>query len=157
VLTSARDNFSRYREQWNELNRSLGNHLLLDGNFVELLVHHFASPDVLLGVWNSAAEPAMLLVEPVKQGFWQTFQPSQAPIGLVLAHAHDMGRRIHALIRSLPGCALGLAIMQQDPDSSALTSLAEQTETLYYITTSRLTLRGTFQEYWKTRSHNLTH
>ena len=159
ILTNARETFTRHREQWNELNKSLGNHLLLDSGFVEILLRHFASANTLLGVLNNGSDSGMALVEPVRQGFWQTFQPSQAPLGLILLDSQDdIVAQIHGLIRSLPGYALGLALMQQDSDFTLFGDMNNgDLERLDYITTSRLTLSGTFEEYWKTRSHNLVH
>jgi hypothetical protein len=159
VFKSARESFSRYRGLWDELNSRLGHHILLDSAFVELLIRHFASRNTLLGILNGGEDSGMVLVEPGRHGFWQTFQPSQAPLGLVLLRSQaDILDQVRKLVSCLPGYALGLAVMQQDADFTRFGAASNgDVERLDYITTSRLTLKGTFEEYWKTRSHNLTH
>jgi CelD/BcsL family acetyltransferase involved in cellulose biosynthesis len=159
VFEDARETFGRHRERWDEINKASGNHLLLDSAFVELLIRHFASADTLLGRSNGGSDAGMVLVEPVRQGLWQTFQPSQAPLGLILLDSkEDAVGRVREIIRGLPGYALSLSVLQQDPDFTRVGSIAHgEVEQLDYITTARLTMNGTFEEYWKTRSHNLTH
>jgi CelD/BcsL family acetyltransferase involved in cellulose biosynthesis len=159
VFENARESFHRYRHHWDELNRSLGNHLLLGSSFVELLIRHFASADTLLGVLKNERNSGMVLAEPVRRGLWQTFQPSQAPLGLILLGSEDdVVVQIRGIIRCLPGYALGLAVLRQDSDFTPFADMTNgDAERLDYITTSRLTLKGTFEGYWKTRSHNLTH
>jgi hypothetical protein len=159
VLGNAREAFACYRDLWDETNHRLGNHILLDSTFVELLVRHFASANTLIAALTDGQNSGIALVEPVRQGLWQTFQPSQAPLGLILLSPNlNKAGQIHWLIRKLPGYAMGLAILQQDPDLSVFHgSMDGEFERLDYITTSRLTVTGTFEEYWKTRSHNLVH
>jgi hypothetical protein len=160
IFHSATDAFVRYRKLWDEIGQRTGRHILMDSAFVELLIKHFAAPRVLLGVSNGATHPAMALVEQAKQGFWQTFQPSQAPVGLIsFSDSADAPAQIRSLIRSIPGYPLGFAILHQDPDFTLFGNLARSpnVERLEYIQTSRLRLTGTFEGYWKTRSHNLVH
>ena len=159
VFRNARQGFDEYRENWDEINKRCDNHILLDSVFVGLLIRHFASDQTLLGVLNRENHRGLVLLESVRQGFWQTFQPSQAPLGLILLHSREnIAGQIHGLIRRLPGYALGLAVLQQDPDLTYFGDVDRgEFERLDYITTSRLRLKGTFEEYWKTRSHNLVH
>ena len=52
----------------------------------------------------------------------------------------------------------GLAVLQQDPDFGHFGEVVgPKAERLTYITTSRLSLAGSFEDYWKTRSRNLRH
>ena len=84
VFRSARNTFDEYRERWDEINKRCGNHILLDSVFVGALIRHFASDQTLLGISNDDSKPGMLIVDKVRPGFWQTFQPSQGPLGLIL-------------------------------------------------------------------------
>jgi hypothetical protein len=61
------------------------------------------------------------------------------------------------LIRALPGFPLGLAVLQQDPDITPFGALGldPTIEIVPYIRTARLTLSGTFDEYWNARSKKL--
>ena len=84
VFRSARDAFDKYRLRWDEINKRCGNHVLLDAVFVGSLVRHFASDNTLLGISDDDSNPGMLIVDKLRPSFWQTFQPSQGPIGLIL-------------------------------------------------------------------------
>jgi CelD/BcsL family acetyltransferase involved in cellulose biosynthesis len=149
--------FERYRERWDALNRASGNHVLLDAGFVARLLAHFGHPGVKLAVSEDPARPGLVLLEPGRRGFWSTFQPSQAPMGLVLLGSRqDVPAQMQRLIRALPGHALGLAVLQQDPDFTCFGDLGAgvadpRIEILEYIRTARLTLDGSFDDYWGSR------
>jgi CelD/BcsL family acetyltransferase involved in cellulose biosynthesis len=154
VFRNAYDHFDRYRSMWDALNQSRGNHVLLDSMFVGPLIRHFASKETLLGISDDDRNSGMVIMDKVRTGLWQTFQPAQAPLGLILLGNSDgASEQMAGLIRSLPGYSLGFSAMQQDPDFTAFGSLdhCQTAETLNYITTSRVTLAGSFEEYWKDR------
>jgi len=156
----ANQSFDSLRALWDDCNRSCGNHILLDSGFVSPLLKHFANGDVLFGQNTDSSDTGAVLLISRGIGRWETFQPSQAPIGLfLLGTADSNGESLHRLIRKLPGYALELSVLQQDPDYSSL-PLAESRpglERLDYIQTARITMTGTFEEYWKRRSSNLRH
>jgi hypothetical protein len=134
--------------------------MLLDSRFIAPLLRHFGSEKTLLAVRENAEDVGMALIEPGKPGFWQTFQPGQSPLGAILLGVrHDAAQPIKELIRALPGYALGFSVTQQDPDYTCFASLngSLPVETLDYIQTPRLRINGSFEEYWKQRSKNLTH
>lgn len=154
VFKSARGSFEKYRDRWDAINKSRGNHVLLDSVFVASLIRHFSSDDTLLGISEDDGKPAMLVLDKVRSGFWQTFQPSQGPLGLIVfGNGEGVEEQLVELIRSLPGYSLGLSIMQQDPDFTAFGNLyhSRTAETVDYITTSRISLTGAFEDYWKGR------
>jgi hypothetical protein len=125
---------------------------------VEALIRHFGSDNVILAISSDSDNPAMILMEKGKWNFWHTFQPSQAPIGLILTGNNiNQESLIHDLIQCLPGYALGLGVLQQDPDHTAFREPRrfQNATVLDYIQTSRLTLAGSFSEYWRTRGKNL--
>jgi hypothetical protein len=154
----ALDAFDRHRGLWGEVGASRGDLILLDPAFVGLAVRHFASPRTLLALSEGPGGPTLALVEPRRPGFWETFQPSQAPLGLVLFPPGPDGHAaLRELVRRLPGWALALAVLRQDPDVATLQPAGPDMEPVDYITTSRLALTGTFADYWKSRSHNLVH
>jgi hypothetical protein len=157
TLSRAVDSFERHRERWDTLNKASGNHILLDSGLVSLLLRHFGSDRIFLAVCDEPDRPGMALVEKTRSGFWQTFQPSQAPLGLILlGSGHDVPGQMRRLIRSLPGYALGLAVLHQDPDYSAFAGLPPGggVETVDYIRTARVTFSGTFEDYWKARDRH---
>jgi Acetyltransferase (GNAT) domain len=152
---SAKDHFETARKQWDDINRSQGDHILLDSEFTSALLRHFGHDAVRLGINTDSRRPAMALVVSTHWGFWETFQPSQAPIGLIVfGYRDEAGSGLLELARSLPGYSLQLAVLQQDPDFSAFpenqnASCLEFTE---YIQTGSLVLKGSFEEYWDSRS-----
>lgn len=149
---SARDAFENHREKWDDLNKGGRNHILLDSIFVGSLIRHFASDQTLLGISDDNAMPGMLIVDKVRLGFWQTFQPSQGPLGLlVLGNAGDIENQVAKLIRSLPGYSLGFSVLQQDPDFTSFVNVKDSrtAEICDYAATSRINLAGTFEEFWK--------
>ena len=151
---NARETFHQYRSTWDGLNKAQGNHVLLDSMFVGSLIRHFGSEQTLLGITDSNNSAGMVILDKPQRGFWQTFQPSQEPLGLILlADREDVSKQIAELMGSLPGYALGLAVTQQDPDFTLFRGLnpCSTLETLDYITTSRLCLEGNFDEFWKGR------
>jgi hypothetical protein len=158
VFRSAYESFDQYREMWDEINRTQGNHILLDSIFVRPLIRYFASQEALLGISEDPRNPGMVLVDKIKKGLWQTFQPSQSPLGLILfGNKDNVLGQIRALMHSLPGYALGFAVLQQDPDVSVFRDLnrSQMIEILEYTKTARVTLTGTFEDYWKRRGRDL--
>ena len=161
LISPARESFLRYRDEWDRINQQRGNHILLDSRFIDPLLRNFGSEKMLLAVHENAQAPGMTLIEPARPGFWQTFQPGQAPLGAIVlmgggdGAAQSMGELLHAL----PGFALGFSVTQQDPDFTCFGNLngTPAVETLDYIQTPRLTISGKYEDYWKQRSKNLTH
>ena len=150
----ALDAFQQHRDRWDALNRAQSNHILLDSGFVLALLRHFASPKVLLGINEDPRNPGMVLIERKATGLWQTFQPFCAPIGPILCGAGENGQQnLTSLVRSLPGYALQVGVLQQDPDCSGFSPVSESDsiERLDYIQTARIILEGTFEEYWAAR------
>ncbi len=154
------DRFEEHRGTWDSLNRANGDHVLLDSCFVRWLLGCFAAPDVLLAVSRDPAAPGVALVEPMGRGRWRTFHPSQAPLGLfVLGPTTDATARARELLRSLPGYPLALSVLHQDPDYTQFGRFddTQAVETVVYMNTPRLVVKGTFLDYWKQRSRNLVH
>jgi CelD/BcsL family acetyltransferase involved in cellulose biosynthesis len=156
----AAETFEKTRNDWDALNQSAGNHILLDSGFVAPLLRHFPDQGVLLGSGDDANKPGMALFVRRGSGRWETFQPAQAPIGLILlGNVDKTGETLMQITHALPGYAFQLSILQQDPDFSSfpLQTNGGAFERLDYIQTARITLEGTFEEYWKARSTNLRH
>ena len=158
TLHPAAEAFDRHREAWDALNRASGNHVLLDAGFVAMLIRHFGHAGVKLAVSRDPARPGLMLIERGRGGFWSTFQPSQAPLGLaLLGSRQDVCGQMQGLIRALPGYALGLAVLQQDPEFTCFGELRAgvagdpRAEVVDYIRTGRLTVSGSFEDYWAAR------
>jgi hypothetical protein len=147
-------------KDWDSNNQAGANHILLDSGFVGLLLRHFANDKIILASRLDAAEKGMALLVRKRPGFWETFQPGQAPLGMFLLERPDSsGQALSELLRELPGHALQLSILQQDPDYTSVPLDQSQGpfERLDHIPTARITLRGSFEEYWQQRGANLRH
>lgn len=154
---SASAAFPEHREQWDKLNAERGAHVLLDSVFVECLLRHFGESDVLLGI-ESEDPSAMALVRRKSLALWETFQPSQAPLGLFVA-AESLGIPVasRSLVQSLPGYAMQISLLHLDPDYLSLppTNGSGSIDKLDYIRTARIPLHGTFEDYWQSREGRL--
>ncbi len=150
--------FQAHSQQWDALNASLDNHILLDSNFWIPLVNVFGHDELYLGFSENHDHPGMILVEQVGPGQWRTFQPPQAPLGpILLANPLDIDQQLSGLLDSLPGMAITVGITQQDPDHTVIRPENGQSrlEFLDYIITPRIALVGTFEAYWNTRGKDL--
>ncbi len=150
--------FDRFTQQWDALNQQTGNHPLLDSDFVVPLVAHFANPsNDKLAIYGDIANPEVItLLIKKKFGTWETFQPSQAPIGLWLQQKHISTENVLAELKTkLPFPTLLLSITQQDPDFFHRPAKSSNINTLDYIKTARVTLNGSFDDYWSARGKNL--
>lgn len=156
----AAEAFEAVRKDWDALNRSQGHHLLLDSNFISPLLRHFGDRNIMLGIENDSARPGMMLLVKRGAGFWETFQPSQAPLGMILLGTRDeTGEALQEITRQLPGFSLQFSVLQQDPDYSSFPAGLHRAEieTMEYIQTARVPISGTFEEYWRRRGTNLRH
>lgn len=155
----ALEKYSHFKTLWNEVNGRYCNHVLLDAEFVEPLLHAYGDKNTLLAVQDDSEFPALTLLVRQNRFFWQTFQPQNAPIGLMLIKENDdLIRTIDSLIRSLPGITLGLGITNQDSDFTAFRNVNayhDKIEIMEHIKTPRIVLCGNFDEYWKSRHKDL--
>lgn len=158
TLSNAGESFAAKHHCWDELNARVANHVLLDAVFVQALLDHFSAQPVLLAHETSTSAPAMLLLCRQGAGRWQTFAPSQAPLGNAL-----FGDRTHAdaqlgaLLRQLPGSAMLLGVMHQDPESGGLAAQhdAGAIETVHWLQTGRVRRSPGFDHYWQQRPADL--
>jgi CelD/BcsL family acetyltransferase involved in cellulose biosynthesis len=153
---SASGAFQENREQWDRLNSERGAHILLDSLFVECLLRHFGEPDVLLGT-QSEGTGAMVLVRRKSPALWETFQPSQAPLGLFVAGRNvDIPETFRSLVQSLPGYALLISLLHLDPAYLPPAMAGSgNIDKLDYIRTASIPLQGTFEDYWQSREGRL--
>nr|WP_229423040.1 GNAT family N-acetyltransferase [Telluria aromaticivorans] len=98
----------------------------------------------------------MAVLSPNGRARWQTFQPAQAPVGIWLqAPGTDTATLAEGLVRALPGLALVAAITQCDPELLPRPSDGGCLQALDYIETARITVQGSFDDYWSARGKNL--
>lgn len=159
-LHNARDAFgppgSPMTGQWADLNNELfDDHPLFSPSFVAPLVRHFAGPNVLLARSSQSGHcRELLLLQRRRVGLWTTFLPSQAQISPALL---SQNADINQLLHDLPGPALGIDFLCQDPLYSGLTgpNQSGNREQVRHLTTTAADLSSTFEEYWAARPKNL--
>ncbi len=149
--------FFGYQEQWDRLNQTLSESPLLHTDFVIPLLECFATGNELLAIYGDTRNPkAMAILCKAKIGAWRTLQPSQAPVGAWLQSPEDSTESLlKTLHASLPGISINLSITQQDPLILPRPQHSENLTTLDYIDSAKVSVTGSFEEYWSKRGKNL--
>lgn len=156
TLTPARD-FGSHAGQWQALHTRCAASPLLAADFIAPLITELGAGRELLALCQHKGKTvAMAIVAPQGRLSWATFQPAQAPIGLWLQDPSVARDALLAtLLRALPGFPMVLALTQCDPDLQPRPADAGRVRTLDYIDTARITLAGSFDNYWQGRGKNL--
>lgn len=143
--------------RWCALHRAGAGSPLLALEFAAAALAVFGRGDECLAWYGDADTPRiMALLAPAGRGRWQTFQPSQAPVGFWLQRDPDIApERLASLLRALPGPALMLGLTQCDPMLAPRPPDAGAVRTLDYIETARISIDGSFDAYWEGRGKNL--
>lgn len=151
--------FGRYREQWDELNGQGPKSPVLDSAFIAYSLEELGSGKEILAIHQeSGTINAMTVVYKSKFGVWDTFQPSQAPLG---AWINTSGIELQDLMKTLstelPGIVLKLGLTQQDPSIYPRPADQGCISTMDYIETATVDTSGSFDDYWSSRGKNLRH
>lgn len=146
-----------FASEWNGLRKQSGHKALLHLDFVIPLVKHFGTDKELLTIYKEQSTiKAMGIVVHKGRGIWETFQPSQAPVGIWMQESSiDFAQLLPTLVDALPGLALTLAVTQQDADIVPKEQASRLITYLDYIQTARVTITTSFEEYWSQRGKNL--
>ncbi|HEY1147795.1 MAG TPA: GNAT family N-acetyltransferase [Pseudoduganella sp.] len=149
--------FARHTDLWRDCNATTTRSPLLEPDFVQALLDAFGTGEEKLAIHEQNGRvTAMGIVAPGGRGAWSTFQPSQAPVSLWM---HDPNAELQpllgGLLRALPGLPLMLGLTQRDPQLENRPAESGQLNTADYIRTARVSLAGTFEEYWNARGKNL--
>ncbi|MDQ2821592.1 MAG: GNAT family N-acetyltransferase [Pseudomonadota bacterium] len=139
--------FADFAPQWDALQALRPAAPMLQADFIAALLAEFGSGAELLAV----CDDAMAIVRSHGRGSWATFQPAQAPLGMWIERPGlDRQTAMASLLRALPGVGLVLGLTQLDP----LLAPAP-IEPIDYIQTARITVAGSFDDYWAARGKNL--
>jgi hypothetical protein len=157
-VVPARD-FAMHAGRWQRLHAAGAASPLLAADFIQALLDAFGTGRELLA-WHAPDDgddaQAMTIVTPGRLGTWNTFQPAQAPVGLWLQRDLDSpAAGLAGLLRALPGIALMLGITECDPMLIARPQDGPGVRTTDYIRTARITIAGSFEDYWNGRGKNL--
>ncbi|MFT7774318.1 GNAT family N-acetyltransferase [Roseateles sp.] len=140
---------------WDTLRRRLfAANAMLDSQFVDGLLANFGEGNEVLAMLHQDGQTeGMCLLQRKSPLVWCSFQPSQAQIGLTLLKD---AASLPALIRALPGWAMELDLLCNDPDFGDLaTSTFADTHTIDHCLTMHVELVGSFQDYWRARPKKL--
>lgn len=151
------ERFDDFAAAWDRINDAAGGLPFLRSVFIRNLLRHFRSGGERLAVLGAPGrERALCIVASKRPGVWETYQPSQLPLGAWvmergLAHADLLA----GLMRALPGFPLLIAATQQDPVLHERPAAAAALRTVDYIQTGWIEAQASFDEYWKSRSKQL--
>ncbi|MFZ5485095.1 MAG: GNAT family N-acetyltransferase [Pseudomonadota bacterium] len=149
---------AEYASRWDALNAAGARSPLLTSQFLGSALMAFGTGKEKLAILGDLLAPAAMAVveRSSRPGVWQTFQPSQAPIGFFLKRADLSVETVLArLLRDLPGLAVLFGLTQQDPLLIARPEPGVVTKTLDYIETASIDVGGAFEAYWEQRGKNL--
>lgn len=141
---------------WDALQQKLAPHAFLRSHFLLPMLSEFGRGGELLAYregpqgWTAA-----LILQPQGKGRWNTFQPSQLPLGPVLLPDADMDATLQPLLKSLPGFALSLGLTQLDSLSFTGTVDGARLRRQHYIDTAWVDIDTDFDTYWEARGKNL--
>jgi CelD/BcsL family acetyltransferase involved in cellulose biosynthesis len=143
--------------QWDALQASTLPHAFLRSDFLLCLLDQFGQGSELLayreegGGWTAA-----LLIQPQGKGRWNSFQPSQLPLGpVLLPKDEDIEASLQALLRALPGMALAVGLTQLDSLAHPGPFGGPRLRSQHYIDTAWVDVENGFEAYWEGRGKNL--
>lgn len=143
---------------WDSLNKERSNLPFLSSMAVGTALRLFGQGDERLLVAHDAGRcVAMLVLRDVGKLRWQTFQPSQLPLGAWVAAAGLPVQEIASqLLHHGPmKLSLSLSITQLDPLFAPRIEDASDNRHDDYIDTAWVDIEGSFDDYWAARGKNL--
>ena len=159
--------FDSIAARWDALNDAGFRSPVLHSDFVAPLLTHFGNGSERIAMMGSAADgpaqdPANLrravIVSRANAFVNDSYQPSQAPIGLWLQDDGSRGLpcadEMSALAATLGATTTIVGLNQLDPEHVARCDDAGRA-TSDYIATARITISGSFDDYWAARGKNL--
>lgn len=153
--TAFREDPSLQRE-WNRLNALGGNLPFLDAKPVINAIDTFGGlRERLLIARQDGLIVAMLVVAPTGKLRWQTFQPSQIPLGTWVAEPAIDPRALSASLFSNGDLKLAFSVTQIDPLFTPCGNDCAKTQASDYIETGWVDIAGDFEAYWNARGKNL--
>lgn len=153
--------FSELATQWDGLQAQCSKLPFLESLFLAPLLQEFSTGqeviavDVRHSVWHAAA-----ILTPRRLGAWETFQPSQLPLGAWVGPKDSMAsphwvEEISGLYGALPGVCLSVGLTQLDSRFHPRPADTSAKQTMDYIDTAWVDVNQTFDAYWEQRGKNL--
>ncbi len=151
--------FVDHAAAWQQLNAANWNTPLLHPDFFIPVVKEFSKGTEVLAIYGAPDAPDAIGIFTRANCFgWQTFQPQVAPLGAWVSNQrYPLHILLTDLLRALPGFNLMVSISQQDPSFTPEPAVEDEVYTIPYIPTARMSVSGSFEDYWKSRGKNLRH
>lgn len=149
--------FAEFACQWDALAQSRPGTPFLESAFLQPLIDTFANGDERLCLHHSKGLLcAAAIVQRGRKGMWQTFQPSQLPLGAWISDGSvNLVSVCHELMSRLPGLPLGMGVSQLDSRIQVRPEGDSRVRTKDYIETAWIDIEGSFSVYWEARGKNL--
>lgn len=151
------EKFTDYAAQWDTLVRARPGAPFLESAFLKPLLDVFGSgSERLCLLQDNGRLRAAAIMQRDRKVIWQTFQPSQLPLGAWITDGHvDLVTATASLLRQLPGMTLALGASQIDPRLQQRPEDGAALRTQDYIATAWVDVEGSFDDYWEARGKNL--
>jgi hypothetical protein len=147
----------RHADAWDCLVAGRGYPAFLRARVVAAAVAAFGCEGGRLLLARSSGKPvAATILQPLGPGRWQTFQPSQLPLGAWLMTRDCQWQKVlPSLLGTLPGLPLSVSVTQQDPALVERPPDGSCVESIDYVPTAWIDVAGTYEEFWQNRGKNL--
>lgn len=149
--------FAEYASQWDALVQSRPGTPFLETAFLQPSIDTFGSGNELLCLLYSRNQlRAAVIMQKGRKGIWQTFQPSQLPLGAWISDGKvDLVSAFNELIGQLPRYTLGIGASQLDSRIQDRPDNGLKVRTQDYIQTAWVDVESSFEAYWEARGKNL--
>ena len=149
--------FAEYATQWDTLVQARPGTPFLETAFLQPCIDTFGSGNELLCLLHAKGRlRAAAIMQRDRKGIWQTFQPSQLPLGAWVSDGSvNLVSASSELVRQLPGWTLGIGVSQLDPRIQVRPENSPIVRTQDYIQTAWVDIEGSFEAYWDARGKNL--
>lgn len=153
------EKFSEYSDKWDTINKQTTDSPVLNAAFVTHSLASFGNGDEKLAIYEQGGDTlAITILCHKKFGVWDTWQPSQSPLGMWIIQDPSMTEELlRALAKKLPGIVLQIGLSQLDPSIFPRPSEGKRIKTLDYIQTASIPADTTYDQYWAARGKNLRH
>lgn len=157
------ESFPELAPAWDALNETGARSPVLHADFIGPLLTHFGDGGERIALFETSGTTRCAAIMARANRFaWNSFQPSQAPIGLWLQRDGVEGLPSQPVFATLAArCGASIAMIglnQLDPEHVArpLVDRADHAcVTADYIRTARISITGSFNDYWAARGKNL--
>ncbi|MEM9056543.1 MAG: GNAT family N-acetyltransferase [Pseudomonadota bacterium] len=149
--------FDALAATWDALNAATLDAPVMDARFFALSLEHFGSGRERVAIARDGDRVvAAAILEKTRAVAWQSFQAAQAPMGAWLQRPElSTADLLASLQPALGGTCLVLGVTQQDPELLPRPEDAAGLTSADYIRTARVSVTGSFDDYWSARGKNL--